>query len=177
MPDWSKVRGETECNNWSSRLGVGQQANHLLRTVKLLRITETLDTTNSELRRRTVDIPDDPEIAVVENMTLEDQSRKDVHKSITIPAVSFTTPKDTTNIGCWNVKAAQVARELNNYKCDILGLSGVIWTGSGRIKLASGESIIFSGRDDEIHREGVALLLTYVQGGKSTHGMEPSAGP
>ena len=136
-------------------------------TVKLLRITETLDTANNELRRRTVDIPDDPEIAVVENMMLEDQSRKDVHKSITIPAVSFTTPKDTTNIGCWNVrtlyttgKAAQVAREMNNYKCDILGLSEVRWTGSGRIKLASGESMIFSGRDDEIHREGVALMLT-----------------
>ena len=73
--------------------GWGWAAGQSPATVKLLWITETLDTTNNELRRRTVDIPDDPEIAVVENMTLEDQSRKDVHKSITIPAVSFTTPK------------------------------------------------------------------------------------
>ena len=51
-------------------------------------------------------------------------------------------------------KAAQVAREMNNYKCDILGPSEVRWTGSGRIKLASGESMIFSRRDDEMDAHG-----------------------
>ena len=45
---------------------------------------------------------------------------------------------------------------MNNYKCDILGLSEVRWTGSGRIKLASGESMIF--RDEMM--KYTALMLT-----------------
>ena len=100
-------------------------------------------------------------------MKLVDQSRQDVHKLRTMPTVSFATPKDISHIGCWNVrtmydtgKAAQVAREMNNYQCTLLGLSEVRWTGFGRVRLATGESIIFSGRSDNLHRGGVALMLS-----------------
>ena len=30
MPDWSRVRFQTKSDPWSSRLGVGRQANNLL---------------------------------------------------------------------------------------------------------------------------------------------------
>ena len=57
-------------------------------------------------------------------------------------------------------KAAQVSRELNNYRCTILGLSEVKWTGFGKVKLTSGETIIISGRDDNVHREGVTIMMS-----------------
>ena len=47
---------------------------------------------------------------------------------------------------------------MNSYHISILGLSEVRWTGSGKF-VTEGKTIIFSGRDDNIHREGVALLL------------------
>ena len=57
-------------------------------------------------------------------------------------------------------KSAQVAREMKNYRIGALGISEVRWTGFGKTKLSTGESIIFSGRDDTQHREGVAIMMT-----------------
>ena len=41
-------------------------------------------------------------------------------------------------------KFAQVVREFQLYKLDILGLSEIIWANSGETKAASGETLIFS---------------------------------
>ena len=41
-----------------------------------------------------------------------------------------------------------------------MGISETHWTGQGKIQIDDGMSIIYSGRDDEIHREGVAIMLT-----------------
>ena len=57
-------------------------------------------------------------------------------------------------------KAAQVAREMGRTKCDILGLSEIRWTGFGRTELNTGKSIIFSGREDNIHRSGMAIMMS-----------------
>ena len=59
-------------------------------------------------------------------------------------------------------KSAQVAREMKNYRIGLLGISEVYirWTGFGKTKVSTGESIIFSGRDDTQHREGVVIMMT-----------------
>ena len=54
---------------------------------------------------------------------------------------------------------SQLAKEFDNYNLGILGVSEVRWTSAGKQKLASGHTIIFSGRTDVQHNEGVALLV------------------
>ncbi|XP_060064978.1 uncharacterized protein LOC132545316 [Ylistrum balloti] len=65
----------------------------------------------------------------------------------------------------WNVRTlyqsgnvAQVAREMTRRDTDII--SETHWTGRGKIQIAEGETIIYSGRDDNIHRECVAILMS-----------------
>ena len=95
-------------------------------------------------------------------MTDEDQSRKDVHT----PTANLLKPKQLLKLGFWNVrtlyqtgKLAQAVNELNHYNLDLMGIAEARWTGSGKQQLATGETIIWSGRQDNNHHEGVALLL------------------
>ena len=76
-------------------------------------------------------------------------------------------PKEKNKIACWDVrtlyqtgKLAQVVREFQNYGIDILGVREVRWTGSGQRALASGHTILYSGRLDGHHTEGVALIMS-----------------
>ena len=96
-------------------------------------------------------------------MTLPDQSQTEVRRLTT----SLTKPKVNVNIGCWNVrtlysigKSAQLAREMDKYKIDVMGISECRWMGQGKVKMNTGESVIFSGREDNIHRHGVAIMMT-----------------
>ena len=57
-------------------------------------------------------------------------------------------------------KLQQVLREMTNYKLEILCVSEARWTDSGRRILASGHTIFYSGRTDNIHRGGVAVIVT-----------------
>ena len=57
-------------------------------------------------------------------------------------------------------KLQQVLREMTNYKVDILCVSEARWTDSGRRILASGHTIFYSGRTDNLHRGGVAVIVT-----------------
>ena len=73
--------------------------------------------------------------------------------------------KTKTRIGFWNVrtmyetgKLAQVTAEMRRYNLHILGVSECRWTKSGRYKTSTGETVLFSGRDDQ-HHEGVAIIL------------------
>ena len=43
---------------------------------------------------------------------------------------------------------------------DIIGISETHWTGQGKMELADGETIIYSGRDDNNHRQGVGILMS-----------------
>ena len=74
--------------------------------------------------------------------------------------------KTRTRIGFWNVrtmyetgKLAQVTTEMRRYNLHVLGVSESRWIGTGRLKAVSGETVLYSGRDDELHREGVAIIL------------------
>ena len=82
------------------------------------------------------------------------------------PIVDLLKPKRKMRVGCWNVqtlyqtgKMPQLVKEFDNYNLDILGVSEVRWTGTGKRRLASGHTILFSGRPDDQHSEGVGLLL------------------
>ena len=59
-------------------------------------------------------------------------------------------------------KTIQVSTEMNNYKLEIMGISEARWTQSGRMRLLSGEMILYSGHEEEgaPHTEGVALMLS-----------------
>ena len=79
---------------------------------------------------------------------------------------ALNTAKTKLKIGFWNVQTmydtgrlAQVTSEMRRYKLDILGISESRWTGSGRLKTATGETVLYSGRDDNLHYEGTAIIL------------------
>jgi endonuclease/exonuclease/phosphatase family metal-dependent hydrolase len=96
-------------------------------------------------------------------MTDGDQSRKDV----STPTADLLTPKAWIKVGCWNVrtlyqtgKLAQAVNELNRYNLTLMGVTEARWTGTGKQKLNTGEVIIWSGRSDNDHREGVAIIIS-----------------
>ena len=77
--------------------------------------------------------------------------------------------KQPAKIGTWNVrtlyqsgKSLQVAKEMDRYNLQILGLSEVRWNTSGMTTLTSGHTIIYSGNpnDNDIHDKGVGFALT-----------------
>lgn len=44
--------------------------------------------------------------------------------------------------------SAQIARKMEGYQLNILGISECRWTGAGRMRLVSGENIIYSGNEE-----------------------------
>ena len=82
------------------------------------------------------------------------------------PKTRIMTAKSKTRIGYWNVRAlcdssrlAQLTKEMENYKINILGLSEVRWTDSGKFKSGGNKTIRFSGTQDNTHRGVVAAIL------------------
>ena len=74
--------------------------------------------------------------------------------------------KTHLRIGTWNVRTmfdtsrtTQVLREMQSYKLHILGVSECRWTGFGQLTMGTGETILYSGRDDDQHMAGVTLIL------------------
>jgi len=59
-------------------------------------------------------------------------------------------------------KTAQIATEMRNYKLAVLGISETRWTQSGRLRLGTGETLIYSGHEEDgaRHTEGVGLMLS-----------------
>ncbi|XP_071141814.1 craniofacial development protein 2-like [Mytilus edulis] len=55
-------------------------------------------------------------------------------------------------------KLAQVTSEMRRYNLHILGVSEYRWTGSGKMKTDTGETVLYSGREDNHHFEGVAII-------------------
>ena len=113
--------------------------------------------------------------AALPDMTSIDESRKEV----STPTQSLVTPKNITRIGAWNVrtmyetgKTAQVVKEMSRYRISILGISEMRWTDSGLTTLGSGETVIYSGRSDGQHQEGVGIIMDR-ESRKSLIGWEP----
>ena len=94
-------------------------------------------------------------------MMARGESRKDL---------SDRTPSSSARslrIASWNVrtlyeagKCVQATREMQRYRLDILGVSETHWIQSGQKKLRSGELVLFSGKEEGIHEEGVAIILS-----------------
>ena len=75
--------------------------------------------------------------------------------------------KTTKLIGFWNVRTlyevgwmSEVIAEMKHYKLDFLGISESRWTKSGRMKTTTGEPILYSGSEDDLHHEEVAIIMT-----------------
>ena len=175
MPDRSKVRGQTKSNLpalqvWGFCIGLTTLSCKKL----LLREQQRVTYKNHESVQN--DPPESMPWATVnaesENtrnsagnriqMTDSGQSRKEA-AVMTTGAVSAKT---TTLIGFWNVQTmyeqgrlAQVIAEMKRYKLDILGVSESRWTKSARMKTTTGETVLYSGREDDLHHEGVAIIM------------------
>ena len=157
MPNRSKGRGQTKSDptgppGW----GLGRGLITLSRKKRI--ITETRSRVNSLFQRGTVAVPHQREL-----MTHGSQSQQDASGLIK-PLIH---PKYTMKIGNWNVRTlyrsgniAQAAREMTRRGIDVMGISETHWTGQGTMQLAEGETIIYSGRDDDNHREGVGILMS-----------------
>ena len=81
------------------------------------------------------------------------------------PMVNALNPKKKTRVATWNVqtlyqtgKLAQVVTEFDRYKLDFLGITEVRWLGCDKKVLQSGHTLMYSGRDNGNHEEGVGLL-------------------
>uniref|UniRef100_A0A3B3ILM2 Endonuclease/exonuclease/phosphatase domain-containing protein n=1 Tax=Oryzias latipes TaxID=8090 RepID=A0A3B3ILM2_ORYLA len=73
--------------------------------------------------------------------------------------------KTKTRLGFWNVrtmyqtgKLAQVTSEMRRYNLHILGVSETRWIGSGKVITSTGETLLYSGREDSKHQEGKSLI-------------------
>jgi len=97
-------------------------------------------------------------------MTQGSESRKEAARP-----TPLLTPKTTIKIGTWNVRTmyetgrtAQVAKEMRSYNISLLGLSETRWLQAGQLRLATGETLLYSGHteDGAPHTEGVAMMLS-----------------
>ena len=83
-------------------------------------------------------------------------------------------------LGTWNVRTlretgrcAQAVREMHRYHLTLLGMCEVRWNGHGETKLQTGETLLYSGKNEEDrHEAGVGLLLSK-QAAKSLLEWEP----
>ena len=103
------------------------------------------------------------ESSQVEPMTRAGESPREASAPTTLLNI-----KTKTKIGTWNIrtlyesgKTAQVCKEMHRYNLRILGLCETRWNGIGQTRLASGDTIIYSGQEeDQPHMHGVGLLMT-----------------
>ncbi|XP_048743177.2 craniofacial development protein 2-like [Ostrea edulis] len=79
---------------------------------------------------------------------------------------SLLGPKEKLCVGAWNVrtmfetsKTAQVADEMQICGLDILGVSECLWLKSGKMRVNSGHTILYSGHDDK-HQSGVGIMIS-----------------
>ena len=83
------------------------------------------------------------------------------------PKVDALQPKKKTRVATWNVqtlyqtgKLAQVVSVFDKYRLDLLGITEVRWLGFDKKVLQSGHTLIYSGKENGTHEEGVALLCS-----------------
>ena len=76
-------------------------------------------------------------------------------------------PKHALKVGNWNVRMlyrsgniTKVTREMKRKGIDIMGITETHWTCQGKVQLAEGDTIIYSGKEDDNHRQGVGILMS-----------------
>ena len=57
-------------------------------------------------------------------------------------------------------KTAQITAEMTCYGIGILGISECRWSGFGGLKARTGDTIIYSSRDDDVHQSGVVTIMS-----------------
>jgi hypothetical protein len=91
------------------------------------------------------------------------ESRKEAKR------LMLLTTRSQARIGCWNVRtmfetgrATIIAAEMRRYNIAILGITESRWTGTGQLRLQTGELVLYSGlvTDNAPHQEGVAFMLS-----------------
>ena len=83
------------------------------------------------------------------------------------PPMNLLSPKACAKIGQWNVrslfetgKCAQVVKEMQRYGISILGVREMRWNSCGRMRNATGETVLYSGMDEgENHEEFVSFCI------------------
>lgn len=104
----------------------------------------------------------------------ENKFRNDTSRNKTgqdLPMTTFCKRK-RTRIGTWNVqtmlqstKLAQIIREFNAYKLQLLGICEIRWADSGEFKTSTGDTLLYSCKPATQDRSsGVGLLMS-----SSTH--------
>ena len=90
-------------------------------------------------------------------------------KEATSPMPILST-KEISKVGTWNVrtmyeasKTGQIAKQKRAYNISILGLCEIRWTKSGQTRLNTGDTMLYSGHEEENapHTEGMALMLSH----------------
>ena len=88
-------------------------------------------------------------VAGMPSMKRNGQIRKEAFD----PTRSLTSPRHQLRVGLWNTrtmyetsKTAQVIGEMQRYRLNILGVSEVRWTGSGKYVAPTGETMYYSGK-------------------------------
>ena len=56
-------------------------------------------------------------------------------------------------------RLAQAIHDINNHNLAMMGITEARWTGAGKQRLNLGKIIIWSGRQDNEHQEGVILII------------------
>ena len=77
-------------------------------------------------------------------MTVCGESQEESRRPITLSSASLITPESTLSVGCWNIrtllqvtKTAHLMNEVRKYRLDILGMSGMSWTGFGELRTST----------------------------------------
>ena len=90
--------------------------------------------------------------------------RSQIVEEATRRTPSFLSSKQCMKLGNWNVrtlndpvKGPKLAKEMNRYKIDILGVAESRYTRSDRLSIED-KQVLYSGREDGRHTQGVALF-------------------
>ena len=82
-----------------------------------------------------------------------------------MPVSLILSPEEMGYVGTWNVRTLYAAGQLDillhqvkDLRWNVIGLSKTRWDGEGEM-MKDGHKIIYSGRKDGKHQEGVALVL------------------
>ena len=84
------------------------------------------------------------------------------------PPTKSLSPKAYVKIGQWNIrtmfetgKCAQVIKEMQRYGISILGVSEMRWNSCGKMRIATGETLLYSGMDEGgNHEEEFGFILS-----------------
>ena len=99
-------------------------------------------------------------------MTGRDQTPREVSVVNLDRSTFLLAPRQLLRVGAWNVRTMyaeghteQVAREFRRMKLELLGISESRWTREGEERLETGEIVLYSGKQDNQHHQGTALML------------------